>query len=234
MLRMLDPIFKTALALHIVSGSLAVGVGWYPIISPKPRFDRSGGRHRKVGRWFAHLMKVVIGSAIVMTLLHPDPYFAGLTASAGLVAFSGIRVLRRKRPDLDPSQRATPLDWFVTLVAAATALMLVVATARGEIRPGIIPVVSALTFGTLAYASWDLVRFTFPRLTTPNLWLYEHIIKIIGAYFAAVAAFSGSILVLFPEPWRQLWATNLGFLIVIVMVIRYRRRTRREWTTDAF
>jgi hypothetical protein len=225
---MVEPLFQAALVLHIVSGSLAVAVGWYPIVSPKPRFDPSGGRHRKVGRWFAHLMKVVIGSAIVMTLLHPDPYFAGLTASAGLVAFSGVRVLRRKRPDIDPAQRARSLDWLVTLAATGVAVMLIVAMARGELRPGILPVVRALAWGTLAYALWDLVRFTFPRMTTPNLWLYEHIVKIVGAYFAAVAAFSGSILLLFPEPWRQLWATNLGFVIAAVMVTRYWRRIRRE------
>jgi hypothetical protein len=46
----------------------------------------------------------------------------------------------------------------------------------------------------------------------------------IGAYFAAMAAFSGSVLVLFPPPWRQLWATMAGTVLSIVMVLRTRRR----------
>jgi hypothetical protein len=48
----------------------------------------------------------------------------------------------------------------------------------------------------------------------------------IGGYFGAVAAFSGSVLLLLPEPWRQLWATSLGQTLAVVLVIYYRRKLK--------
>jgi hypothetical protein len=54
----------------------------------------------------------------------------------------------------------------------------------------------------------------------------------IGGYFGAVAAFSGSVLVLLPEPWRQLWATSLGQTLAIVLVIYYRRKLKTRKPHD--
>jgi hypothetical protein len=54
----------------------------------------------------------------------------------------------------------------------------------------------------------------------------------LGGYFGAVAAFSGSVLVLLPEPWRQLWATSLGQTLAIVLVIYYRRKLKRPKPLD--
>lgn len=219
--------FKSTLIVHVVSGTAAVIVGVVPLVAPKPFFTEEGQIHRRSGRLFHQLMMAVIGTAIVMTLLRPNAYFAGLSASAAIGVFSGMRVLRRKRPDVDLRQRATLLDWCVTLIAAAVALYLIGLIAAGAVERKL-PVVRALGFGTLSYAVWDLYRFMRPASFpfTPNLWLYEHLVKLIGGYFAAVAAFSGSVLLLFPEPWRQLWATGVGTVLAIATVIRYRRRIR--------
>jgi hypothetical protein len=48
----------------------------------------------------------------------------------------------------------------------------------------------------------------------------------LGGYFGAVAAFSGSVLLLLPPPWRQLWATTLGQTLAIILVIYYRRKLK--------
>ena len=50
----------------------------------------------------------------------------------------------------------------------------------------------------------------------------------IGAYFGAVAAFSGSVLVLLDPPWRQLWATTFGQTLSVILVIYYRMTLGRR------
>jgi hypothetical protein len=96
-----------------------------------------------------------------------------------------------------------------------------------------LPVVYALGGGCMLYAGYDLYRFTWPLKFpySPNLWLYEHLVKMIGGYFGAVAAFSGSVLVLLPAPWRQLWATMLGQFLAVTLVIYYRRKMNRKQST---
>lgn len=211
------------LAIHIVAGTVCVLAGMPALLTPK------GGRsHRLAGAVFRSALQVVIGSAVVLTALMPDPYFAGLTASAALAAFSGLRVLGRKRPDLRSGDRARTLDWVVTLLVLAVSIMLILLAATGRIIENV-PVVLALGAGTMTYALYDVWRFLKPTAFpfTPQLWFYEHLVKMIGAYFAAVAAFSGSVLHFLPAPWKQLWATSLGQALAVTLIIYYSRRFRR-------
>jgi PAS domain S-box-containing protein len=105
----MDQLFSPTLALHIGCGFALVVLGLLPILS------RKGSRlHRWAGRAFVILMSLMLAAAWVMTALHFSAYFAALSATATITVFSGTRVLRRKRPDLDPRQRATALDWIAT------------------------------------------------------------------------------------------------------------------------
>lgn len=213
------------LAAHVVAGTLAVIGGLVALVLPK--LSRGGRAHRRAGRAFLRCMLVVLGSATGLTLMSLDPYFAGLTASAALGTFSGYRVLRRKRPDLDPRQRATALDWAVTVLLLGVAAGLLALVQLGSVTRNL-PVVYALGYGTATYALYDLWRFARPTAFPfgPNLWLYEHLVKMLGAYSGAVAAFSGSVLVFLDPPWRQLWATAAGQTLCVILVVYYRRALR--------
>jgi hypothetical protein len=214
---------RILLALHIAAGTLAVIGGLVALCVPKLA-PRTRDVHRRAGRAYLRCMQVVIGTATGLTLLQFNAYFAGLTAAAAIGTFSGTRVLRRKRPDLDPRQRATALDWGVTLLLLAVALCLLALARAGRVTQNL-PVVYALGFGTTGYALFDLWRFWRPTAFPfgPNLWLYEHLVKMIGAYSGAVAAFSGSVLLFLDPPWRQLWATAVGQTLCVILVIYYRR-----------
>jgi uncharacterized membrane protein len=217
------PVARAILVVHIIAGTLAVLVGAIPLVT-----NKGGAFHRRWGARFMYSMIAVISTAVLLTVIGRSPYFAGLTASASLTMFSGWRVLKRRRPDLDPAQRATPLDWAVTLLCIAVALTLLHTAYSGRVETNL-PVLLSLAYGTLVYAAWDVWRFMAPlsRPYSPQLWLYEHIVKIVGAYFATVAAFSGSVLVFLPPPWKQLWAVSLGQILAVAFVLRYRSRTRR-------
>ena len=217
---------RALLVVHIVAGTIAVAVGHVAHVVRKP-VERRAGAHLRSGRLFLYAMAVVIGTSIALTLVSFNPYFAGLTAAATVAVFSGYRVLGRKRPDVTPSHRARPLDWIVTLLILAVGVFLTALAATGRVTQNL-PVVYSLGAGSTAYALYDLYRFARPAAFpfTPNLWLYEHLVKMIGGYFGAVAAFSGSVLLLLPPPWRQLWATTLGQVLAVVFVLYYRRRLR--------
>jgi hypothetical protein len=169
-------------------------------------------------------MFVVLGSAGLLTVLAYKPYFAALTIGAAISTFSGLRVLRRKRPDIDPAQRARPLDWAVTISAMGVLLLLARLAAQGEEGDNA-AVFYALLAGAGVYAAYDLWRFLFPAAWPffPRLWFYEHLIKMLASYSAVVAAFSGSVLYFLPipEPWKQLWPTILFHNLMIGFVLWY-------------
>jgi hypothetical protein len=228
----MSPLFAAALAVHVVAGTAAIAAGALPIFAAK----RRGGTHARFGRLFARCMIFVLASAALMSALALNPYFTALTVTATTTVFSGVRVLRRKRPDIDPAQRATRLDWLVTasLFAAACALMgLAVA---GRFTQGNPVVVYSLAGGAMAYSGYDLYRFARPAAWPffPRLWFYEHLVKMLGAYSAVVGAFSGSVAMTFlPDPWKQLWSTILFQLLTVGFILYYARKRRSRAETPA-
>ena len=210
------------LGIHIAAGTVAIGAGLAALVT-----EKGGRRHRKSGRIFSLCMLCVLVSATILTIIERNLYLAALTVGAGAPAFSGWRVLRRKRPDLDPLQRATALDWTVSIVLLLAALALLwIAAGGGRIANR--GLVYALAGAASAHMTYDLWRFANPTRWPrgPRVWLYEHIVRMVATYSAALAAFSGSVLVLFDPPWRQLWAVILGQWLTFVLLWRYRNGLR--------
>jgi len=219
----MTPLFSPVLALHIAMGFAAVVAGLLPIVS------RKGSRlHRLSGRVFAGLMSVLLVAAWVMTALRFNPYFAALSATATITLFSGLRVLGRKRPDLDPGQRARPLDWALTLAVVGIGLWILVLLIQGR-TGGQTAVSAALVYAALTYGGWDLWRFARPTAWpfSPNLWTYEHLVKMLSAYGAVLSAFSGNFLTVLPTPWSQLWPTLLFQPMAVIWILVLARRGRR-------
>lgn len=203
------------LTLHIAAGLCTVAVGWAPIVT------RKGSRwHRRFGRLFVALMSVLLAAAWVMTILRFSAYFAGLSTMATLTLFSGVRVLRRKRPDLRAADRARALDWIATVAAVGVALWVLALILIGR-TSGPTPVAAALAASGLAYGGWDLWRFAQPTAWpfSPQLWTYEHLVKMLGAYGAAMSAFSGNFLTLLPAPWSQLWPTLVFQSLAVAWIV---------------
>jgi len=220
----MNNIFDPALTLHIACGLAAVAAGLGPILTKK-----GSTAHRWAGRLFVTLMAILLACAWVMTTLHFNTYFLALTATATMAVFSGFRVLGRKRPDLTARDRAKPIDWIVTLFVVGIGLLVLFQIATGR-NQGPTAVSAALAWGALAYGGWDLWRFARPTdwPFSPNLWTYEHLVKMLGAYGAVLAAFSGNFLTFLPAPWSQLWPSltlqPLAVIWVTVLILRKRRR----------
>ena len=220
----MEMLAKAVLTIHILFGAGAVIAGALPIFAPKRQ-----GFHTRWGRRFVFCMWFVLGSATVLTVLFLNPYFAALTTTATLGAFSGVRVLKRRRPDLRERDRPRPVDWVVTLGALAVAAYLVTLQAQGRVN-GNPAVIYALLGGVFVYGGYDLLRFALPTRWPffPGLWFYEHLVKMLGSYSAVMAAFSGSVAFRFlPDPWKQLWATMFFHTLMLVMIGWYAVKRRR-------
>ena len=217
-------IYSLFLAIHIAAGFGAIVAGVAPILT------RKGSRaHRLAGRTFAVFMAVLLACAWVMTAIKMNTYLLALSASASLTLLSGLRVLGRKRPDLRRSDRATALDWSVTLTIAGVGLLVLWMVVTGR-SVGPAAIAMALVYSTLGMTSWDLWRFLRPTdwPFSPELWRYEHLWKMLGAYSAVLSAFSGNFLRILPPPWSALWPTllfqTLTLIWIVVLVMQRRRR----------
>lgn len=215
-------VFTSFLIVHISAGLCAVVVGLLPILS------RKGSRlHRLSGRVFAGLVITLLACAWAMTALRPDAYFLALSAAATLTLFSGLRVLGRKRPDLNPDERARPLDWIVTLavVGIGCLTLWMAMTGHSDAPPQIL---IALAYGSLSMGVWDVWRFVRPLdwPFSPRLWTYEHLWKMLGAYSAVLSAFSGNFLATLPSPWSALWPTVLFQSLTVIWIAALVMRSR--------
>jgi len=217
-------IFQPTLALHIACGLVAVVAGCLPIVT------RKGSRLHRVSGWiFTGLMGMLLVCAWVMTALHFNAYFAALTATATITVFSGVRVLKRKRPDLRRADRARAIDWVLTLIVVGVGLWVLVLILLG--RAGANPAVAAaLVYGALTYGGWDLWRFARPTAWPffPDLWTYEHLVKMLSAYGAVMSAFSGNFLTFLPTPWSQLWPTLVFQSLAMIWILSRALRRRRD------
>ncbi len=207
-------IYPAVLVLHIATGLGAVLVGLAPVLT------RKGSRaHRLSGRIFSGLMVVLLACAWLMTAMRPDTYLLALSASATQTLVSGLSVLGRKRPDLFAADRATALDWTLTLFVGGVGLTVLVLVLGG--RASGPPAISlAIAYGALSMSGWDLWRFLRPTdwPFSPELWRYEHLWKMLGAYSAVLSAFSGNFLRFLPPPWSALWPTLLFQTLTVAWI----------------
>ena len=87
----------------------------------------------------------------------------------------------------------------------------------------------ALAYGWLSLGGWDLWRFARPLdwPFSPELWTYEHLWKMLGAYSAVWSAFAGNFLTFVPSPWSALWPTvlfqSLSLIWLVSLLVRKRR-----------
>ncbi|MBC8104406.1 MAG: hypothetical protein H7Z41_17660 [Cytophagales bacterium] len=204
--------------IHVGAGLLCLLLGPVALIVTK-----GSPAHRRTGRLYLRLMVVMALTAFTLLFFRFDSFFFVLAVFSYYLAFSGYRVLRRKRPDRD--QPASALDWAVALFTLGAGIVSLLLHAQGRLVGDPAFVVSLLG-GTMLVAVYDLARFSRPpdsRLQ-PQVWLFEHLTKLIGSYIAIVSAFSATTMKFLPEPLRQFWPVALGLPLMLGFVLHYRHR----------
>ena len=196
------------LAAHVLVGFVALFAGLGALGTSKGR-----RRHRRFGRAYIVAMAAVSGTALALYPMDPGParqFLALIAVFSFYFAFSGYRVLSRKRPADDPAA----VDWVaVGLFGLASAGL--VATGVLQYRAGSDFAPVLLVFGAIGtgFAVTDVWKFR--RDTEAGAWVGEHVIRMGAGYIATVTAFSSVNFLFLPLVARWLWPTLLGTPLLV-------------------
>lgn len=141
-----------------------------------------------------------------------------ITLLSAYQGFSGYRVLKTK------SNKLVFIDVLASVVTLLSAIFfLYYLKSIGLIWA---PVVIYSTIGYLfIIILYDFLRYTFSKKLYSKLWLYEHIIKMIGAFSALLSAFVGTVLSEY-QPYSQILPALFGTLLIIGFVVyNYKKQT---------
>lgn len=192
--------------LHIAAGAVAVLAGIGALVTTK-----GGQRHRLSGKLFVASMAVVVATVFVLVLVDPTRFrviLALVGVFSGYLAFSGYRVLARKRPVDEPDG----LDWVAAAGVVFVCLALSgwgVARLLGGASFGVVMVVFGgigVTFGTL-----DLRTF---RDGGRESWMVGHLQRMVAAFIATVSAVSAVNLTPTLGILAWLWPTAVGIPLI--------------------
>jgi hypothetical protein len=214
----MDGIFKAALSIHILFGSVAL------FVAPAAMLTRKGGLwHRRWGMIFFWSITGVALTAVVMSLLRSGLFFLLVALFSFYLALTGYRVLYRKTPD----QRATTGDWIAVSAMLTGSLALLAYGAYLMLTSSFGTV--ALVFGALGlfFAVRDIYEFRH-HPADKQAWWYSHMTRMLAAYIATVTAFSVVNFHFLPPITRWLWATIVGTAGIIIWTRYYRKKFDRR------
>ena len=202
------------LTLHISAGFVAL------FVAPGAMVTKKGGRwHRRWGKVFFWAITVVAVSAALLASVSGDPFLFLTAIFSFYLAFSGYRVLYRKRPR--DGGKVLVFDLTVTagtlLASAALTLYGIVQVSVGSAFGAV-----AIAFGVVggAFSGRDLKQMVHPP-REKQWWWFVHMGNMLGAYIATVTAFSAVNFEFLP--------TVIGGFGIFVWTGYYQRRfSRRE------
>ena len=211
----LSVIHKINIAVHIAAGSSALVVGLMALIVKKGK-----KLHRLTGRLFLILMTIVILTGLIgVFVFGRNTFLLVITVLSGYQAFSGYRVIKAK------SSSPKFIDIGICLLSLVSMLyFLYYFRSIGMIWS---PVIIYSTVGWLfLMIVYDLGRYFIPTKIYGNLWIYEHILKMVSAFTGLLSAFSGTV---FPQyqPYSQFVPSILGTLAAICFMIAVPNRKKR-------
>ncbi len=207
-------IFTIARAVHIVFGTVAL------FVAPAAMLTRKGGLwHRRWGKLYFWSMAGVAVTALVMSFLRSGLFFLLLALFSFYLAFSGYRILYRKKP----AQAATGMDWSGVSVVVVGSLSLVVYGTYQMLASHFGTV--AMVFGLIGlyFGITDVRAFVRPP-SDKQAWWFTHMRRMLSAYIATVTAFSVVNFHFLSPVVRWLWPTVVGTVGILVWVGYYRKR----------
>lgn len=183
-----------SLWLHIAAGIVALFAGLGALVTTK-----GGWRHRQAGKIFVVSMGVVVATVFVLVAVAPTSFRVMLTLVAifsGYLAFSGYRVLSRKRPP----DSAHLLDWLGAGTVILACLTLGVWGVRWVLDGNSFGIVMGVFGGIgIGFGTMDIRFF---HADEQEEWMVTHLQRMLGAFIATVSAVSAVNLTLCWEFWR--------------------------------
>ncbi|MCJ7934777.1 MAG: hypothetical protein MUW56_14400 [Chryseobacterium sp.] len=205
--------------IHVFAGSIALIAGLVSILTKK-----GGKNHRKAGLIFLSFLAVVVLTGLVgVFVFGRNIFLLVITMLSAYLGFSGYRVLKSK------SNKLHLIDIVVALATLITmCYFMYYLKSIGFIWS---PVIIYSTVGyLLLMVAYDFIRYLIPANTYGNLWIYEHILKMISAFSGILSAFTGTVLPQY-HPFSQFLPSVLGTIVAIgFMIYVYNKRKVNTFT----
>ena len=204
----------TNIAIHITAGSAGLLLGSILLMVGK-----GSALHVRLGRIFLAFAGVVCGSALVGTIFFRFiPLFAVLTVLVSYLVLGGWRVIYTKERG--------PAVWDAALTACtllATAILLPILL-RADLGQGSsAPVIFSTLGAVLIVIAYDSAKWFFSKRWHARLWRFEHIYKMLSAFFGMASAAIGNI---FHTTLAQLLPSLLGTAFIAWFFWREFQRRR--------
>jgi hypothetical protein len=216
-------LMRTLLVVHATAGAIAF------VFAPLALMTAKGGpAHRRWGKIYFWMMAVVASTALVLAPYKRNYFLTLVAVFSFYAAFSGYRVLFRKRPL--QGQGPKFFDWFAAIFTFVASGLLF---SFGLFKPAVVGYmgVVSVVFGVIGMflGFSDLKKFLKPPADR-NFWWFSHMGGMIGSYIAALTAFSAVTLsrLLGSSLFVWLWPTAIGVPGLIVWIIYYKRKFNRK------
>jgi hypothetical protein len=212
--------WDATLWLHVATGFAALFAGLGAIVTRK-----GGRRHRLAGRTYVASMAVVSGTAVGLYAVRPSftRLLLGLVAVFSFYfAFSGYRVLSRRRPSDTPGR----VDWAAVALFGGSSLLLAAFGAREALAGADFGTV-VLVFGGIGVVFGANDARWLGRDPAAAERLPEHLTRMGAGYIATVSAFSAVNFQFLPFVLRWLWPTLLGTPLLVYARRAYETKSER-------
>jgi len=218
----LEFLHKVNIGIHVISGMIALMLGITALSTLK-----GGKTHRKSGTLFLYSLTIVVVTGLFGVLIFKvNQFLLVITILSGYNAYSGIRVLYNK------TNQVNRQDVLVALLSASSGIyFLYYIKSIGMFWS---PVIIYATLGALfLIILYDLLRYFIPKDSYKNLWLYEHIYKMVSAFTALLAAATGTIYDDY-HPYSQILPSLFGTLLAIGFIVYFYRRNNARSKKQKF
>ncbi len=198
--------------VHVLAGTLALLLGFIVLMNKK-----GSPKHRKIGRVFLLLLIIVVVTGFIgVFIFKRNSFLMIITILSAYYGFSGYRIVVSK----------TNTPKLVDIIIAILSIISVFYFLNYFHSIGLYwsPIIIYSTIGALTIiVLYDFLRYLIPKKLYENIWLYEHIYKMIGAFTALLSAFSGTVLNQY-QPYSQFLPSVLGTLLQIGFIIIYLKK----------
>jgi uncharacterized membrane protein len=197
---------------HICAGTIALLSGVIAMLT------RKGSKlHRRAGLVYVVGMLIVGATAIVMSIIRPNPFLFAVAIFSAAMALSGWLPARGDSPKL--GKIIGVLSFLAAILLISVGILWIV---TGDLFG-----IAAVVFGVIsAQYGWRGIRRTVERNRQQRV--VAHVSAMGGAFIATVSAVSAVNLDVLPPLVRWLWPTVIGTPLIVWGIRSYLNQNKPQ------
>ncbi|MEO0311256.1 MAG: hypothetical protein RIQ89_913 [Bacteroidota bacterium] len=206
------------IVVHVISGFTGF------LLAPVAVFVKHGGKvHRLVGKIFSIGMLSAAITAWILVYIKPNPFLLMVGIFSSYMVCNGYRVLFRKK--ITTTKQIPIIDWLIVLINLLACIGLILKGIFSWL-PGSFGYI-AIVLGSLgSLLSFSDIKLFLKPSADKKMWLYVHIRNMIGAWIAAVTAFSATNITFMPTVIQWLWPSVIGGYAINYFTKKYKTSSK--------